>query len=46
MFPHNPETYVLPKPLVHLAVVALSASLVFNFISISLECDLPRFFRV
>jgi hypothetical protein len=46
MFRHKSETYVLPTQLVHLAAVALFASLVFNFISIFLECDVPRFFRM
>jgi hypothetical protein len=45
MFRHKPESYVLPKQLVHLAGAALFASLLFNFISIFLECDVPRFFR-
>ena len=43
---HKPETYVLPRQLVHLAAVALFASLAFNFISIFLECDVPRLFRM
>lgn len=46
MFRHNSETYVLPTQLVHLAAVALFASLTFNFISVFLECDVPRLFRM
>jgi len=42
---HKSETYVLPTQLVHLAAAALFASLAFNFISIFVECDVPRFFR-
>jgi len=46
MFYHRSETYVLPTQLVHLAAVALLASLTLNFISVFLECDVPRFFRM
>jgi len=45
MFRRKSGTYVLPTQLVHLAAVALFASLAFNFISIFLECDVPRFFQ-